>query len=393
MSLSIVITILILLLSAIAIIRGWYIGSIRQLFSTLGLAIGLIIGILVSGFIVGAFHSSSLKVIMALLITLSSTMGFLIIAENLGYRVKGGIKISLVNEIDSAVGSIFALITIILSVWIISSIISFSSFANLNPNILNSPLVQLIDSNLPSVPSVITRLGTLIDPNSFPKVFVGLEPAPINSSIKLPNIEGMNNAINMDKYSIVKVAGQGCGGIVEGTGFVVGNDLIATNAHVIAGVASPVIYDSNGAHSSQTISFNPDLDFAVLRVPNLSGKPLVFDSKVAANSSPALILGFPGDGSLSAKSAVVLDEFNAVGRNIYDKGNIKRSIYEIKSNVLPGNSGGPLIESNGQVIGVVFAQSINYKNIGYAITADQAVNEINQAISNPVPKNTSQCVK
>jgi S1-C subfamily serine protease len=88
-----------------------------------------------------------------------------------------------------------------------------------------------------------------------------------------------------------------------------------------------------------------------------------------------------------------LDEFLANGSNIYGQGSTQRQIYEIKGSVMPGNSGGPLVMTNGQVIGMVFAQSTSYNHVGYALTMKQVVSEIHQTENNPSPTSTGACVE
>ena len=105
------------------------------------------------------------------------------------------------------------------------------------------------------------------------------------------------------------------------------------------------------------------------------------------------VLGFPGGGNFDATPAVVLDDFTAAGRNIYDQGNTNRDVYEIKATVIPGNSGGPLINTSGAVIGVVFAESTTYNQVGYALTTPQVLSEIHQAEARNQTVSTGSCAE
>jgi S1-C subfamily serine protease len=105
-------------------------------------------------------------------------------------------------------------------------------------------------------------------------------------------------------------------------------------------------------------------------------------------------MGYPGGGPFSATPAAIIEEIDASGRNIYGNGVTLRSVYELQANVIPGNSGGPIIESNGDVIGVVFAQSTTYQNIGYALAMAKISSEINQAKTSSLsPVSTGQCAE
>jgi S1-C subfamily serine protease len=132
----------------------------------------------------------------------------------------------------------------------------------------------------------------------------------------------------------------------EGSGFVVGPDLVLTNAHVIAGVAVPDVIDSSGPHPAVPVVYDPVLDVAVLRVQGraLTGAPLKLDPDLVARNQAAAVLGFPGGGSFTYGPAGVMAAFQATGWDIYGNVQTTRSIYEIDAVVRPGNSGGPLVE-------------------------------------------------
>jgi S1-C subfamily serine protease len=139
------------------------------------------------------------------------------------------------------------------------------------------------------------------------------------------------------------------------------------------------------------IWFDPNLDFAVLRVPHLAGSSLDISSAHVASGTPAAVLGYPGGGPFSAGTAAVLDEFTASGRNIYGTGNTNRDVFEVQATIIPGNSGGPLVAKNGSVIGIVFAESTEYQHVGYALTTPQVITELKQATLNNQTVSTGRC--
>jgi S1-C subfamily serine protease len=254
--------------------------------------------------------------------------------------------------------------------------------------------VSFLNRKLPPAPNVVADIGHLIAPNGFPHVFIGNEPTfPTLSQTTLPTSAALIAAVNRDRASVVKIEGQGCGGIVEGSGFVVGDGLVATNAHVVAGVARPYVIDGNGTHLSTPIWFDPNLDFAVLRVNDLAGGPLTFNIGTIAQGVPGGVLGYPGGGNFTAGTAAVINEITAIGRNIYGQGGTVRDVYAIQATVIPGNSGGPLIDMNGNVMGIVFATSATTNDIGYALSVPQVINELHQAENINQPTSTGDCAE
>lgn len=389
---GIIIDIVIFILIVVSIARGWQIGWLRQFFSTIGFFGGLFLGAIIQPHVVNFAHTTLSRTILTLVITLGMAFFLLTVGEYVGYRLKARIHIKRLNTVDNFLGSVISLVTILFSIWLCAAILGSLAVPELQTAINSSVVIRYMNKHLPSAPVLISDIGSLIDPNGFPEVFVGGEPAP-NSNYSLPSATAMQPAVDQDAASVVKIEGVGCGGIVEGSGFVVSNGIVATNAHVIAGIAHPYIYDSNGSHAATVIWFNPNLDFAVLRASNLAGKPLSIDPNIVKNGTGGAVLGYPGGGPFSASTAAVLNEFNATGRNIYNTGNTTRSIYELKANVIPGNSGGPLILQNGEVDGVVFAESTTYSEVGYALTSNQIIASINLAKAQNTVHSTGSCAE
>ncbi len=184
----------------------------------------------------------------------------------------------------------------------------------------------------------------------------------------------------------------GCGQIQEGSGFVVAPGIVVTNAHVVAGIARPTVEDANGVHPTSVILFDPSYDLAVMRVDGLDERPLQLDPDQVARGVQAAVLGYPDGGPFDAVPAGVLAEFQAQGRDIYGQGLTLRNVYEIQALVRPGNSGGPLVQPDGEVIGVVFSRSTTNDDIGYALTSPGVLSRVLQAQAAPKAVGTGPCV-
>lgn len=387
-----VVDLIIILFAIGALVRGYEIGFIRQLFSTIGFFGGLWLGGLLQAQLVDLADTPLGKTSITLSCTLGLALILLAVGEWLGIIIKRKLHSKAFVPADGVLGSILSVVTLLIVVWLLANLLQGLPGSKLRDVGKDSAIINQLDQSLPPAPKIIAGLGELINPNGFPDVFAGQEPPP-GELVDQPGLEGFKTAIASTRDSVVKITGPGCGGLVEGTGFVVDSNLVVTNAHVIAGIDDINVIDDNGYHTAVPIWFNADLDFAVLRVNNLAGAPLEINQTDVPEGSAAAIMGYPAGGSFEADSAVVRDEFIAVGRNIYGEGRSSREVYELQTQIEPGNSGGPVINQNGEVLGMVFAESTNYERIGYALTSDEVMDDLSQAKAESQLRDTGSCAR
>jgi S1-C subfamily serine protease len=246
---------------------------------------------------------------------------------------------------------------------------------------------------LPRPPSLLAQVRTFFDRFGFPEVFAGLPPAPAGP-VEQPTQAEAARAFEAADQSTVRIVGQACDRIQEGSGFVVEGNHVVTNAHVVAGVANPEVQRQGGGEfAATTVLFNDDLDLAVLRLQTSPAEPLTFVPETLDRGSPGAVLGYPGGGPLQGDEAAVRRSLFAIGRDIYGEDTIRRHVYELQANVAPGNSGGPFVSVDGRVAGVVFAASTTSDSVGYAITSEEAIPEVQRAIESDSPVSTGPCVR
>ena len=131
---------------------------------------------------------------------------------------------------------------------------------------------------------------------------------------------------------------------------------------------------------------------AVLRTSAPLGPVLRVSSNLVSRGTQAALLGYPENGSLSIGPAGVNQEVTALGKDIYNNASVTRGVYELNADVLPGNSGGPLMGPGGQVVGVVFSRSTVYSNVGYALTSPGVLSRVQQAALQRSPVGTGPCI-
>lgn len=373
-----------------SVARNWHSGFLRQFWAAFGFFGGLIVGRWMTNLTLTITHNPADRALITIITMFGMAIFGLSIGEYVGIKLKYKWLNSKINPVDNVLGSLFTLVAVLLSIWLIASVITRVPSPTVKTEINRSKIIAALNNILPPAPTLISELSHLIDPNGFPDVFVGNEPIP-RGNISLPLLGDFQTAVNADRYSVDRIQGLGCGGIVSGSGFVVAPGLVATNAHVVAGIANPYVEDVNGRHRAEVILFDPELDFAVLKTNNLAGAPLSIDSADQSPGTQGVVLGYPGGGSFSAGPSAILDEFNASGRDIYGSGLTVRAVYELQADIIPGNSGGPLIEKNGAVMGVVFAKSTTYQNVGYALAMAKVNSEVHQAEGSTTAVSTGQC--
>ncbi len=375
---------------ALAAIQGLRLGAIVQLLSFGGFWIGLYLGALLASVTVHWVHAQSARTSVALVTmlgvaTLCGVAGRIV--GNLAFsRVHRGIA----GSLDSAFGVVVAVIASLLAAWLLANTLVNSSSLSLNAAIDQSKIIRSLDTVLPAPPSVFSRVQSFLSAEGFPPVFAQLAPASAGP-VALPDNALLLQAVDHAEASTVKIIGNGCGQIQEGSGFVVGPGLVVTNAHVVAGIAHPMVRDSAGDHPTSVVAFDPFYDLAVMRVNGLTEPSLALDPNEVDAGSQAAVLGYPGGGPFTADPAGVMAVFQAEGRDIYGQGLTVRNVYEIQAVVRPGNSGGPLVLPDGQVIGVVFSRSTTNSDIGYALTSPGVLARVVRAESVQASVGTGAC--
>lgn len=373
-----------------SITRGASVGLVRQFFSLAGFLSGLLLGVLLAPVIASLTQGQISKTFFVLITILFMASVMSGLGEYLGLKLADAAKRYKASRLDPVLGAVFGAAVTLLVAWLLAAMLANNPARAVSQPIQHSKIIKTLDRLLPPAPPLIARIGKVINPNGFPQVFVGLEPTPA-PPVNPANSADVEQAIKTDAASVVKIEGRGCGGIIDGSGFVAADNLVITNAHVVAGVPTPTVVDRNGRHATTAILFDPDLDIAVLKTSHLAGLPLPLALSDVNRGTAGVVLGYPGGGTFMAVPAGVLQEFIATGRNIYDRGLTKRHIYELQTTVEPGNSGGPLVLPDGTVIGVIFARSESTEGIGFSLTSTEVLPKIRQSQTLGQPVNTGPC--
>jgi S1-C subfamily serine protease len=245
--------------------------------------------------------------------------------------------------------------------------------------VTGSSLSRLVSRALPPPPSALQLLRRLVG-NGNPEVFSVLQPG--RASGPPPAGIPLSTAVATRVIaSTVKVEGTACSEIIEGSGFAVANDLVVTNAHVVAGESpgnTSVLLPGGSTLPARVVMYDPNRDFALLSVPGLGEAPLPIVAPQLGEAGA--VFGHPeGQDPVAVSPARVSQEENAIGPDIYDNHNVTRAILVLASSLAHGDSGGALVDTNGEVIGVAFAISADSSGTSYALNTT----ELRQALAEP----------
>ncbi len=376
---------IIILLVVAAAIHGLRLGAAVQILSFAGAIVGLVIGVVLVSAIAPHLHTNFTKTFVSLLLLLLPCGIFGGVGRQLGARLWGKIRGHAIAHLDAAAGAAIAMAGTLVFVWILASVMVNSPVPTISSQIENSSIIEGVANVMPPIPQELSSIERLLSADGFPLVLTQIGPV---TPVKLPPQATVRAAVEKVGMSTVQVTAFGCGAgllVEKGSGFVVAPGLVVTNAHVVAGSNRVVVSDEAGYHNAYPVLFDPKYDIAVLRVSQLSDPPLHLDPTYVNRGVDAVVLGYPlGRPSLNAQPAGVLTRIDATGYDIYGNQLTTRWMYEIQSLVRQGNSGGPLVEPNGTVIGVVFSRQSDNDHIGYALASPGVLSRVVQAEHEPI---------
>lgn len=361
--------VVIIVVAIAAAVGGFRLGFVTRVVSWIGLGIGLAVAIRVLPLVLDRLRGNDQLVLLAA--TLAVVFAGAFIGQGIGFMIgnrlrprdrDGGASVRLIDGLAGAVAGIAGVMVL---VWLLLPVLGGASGLP-SEQARSSQIARQLDARLPDAPDSILALRSLFGEDNFPAVFDALRPTP---DLGPPPVETGITAETGSRVarSVVKVQGVACRQVQDGTGWVVAEDLVVTNAHVVAGERETEIFRDDGSRADATVvAFDPSRDLAVLRVPGLDRDPLT----VVPSSAEAAggVFGHPGGGPMRVAPFSVSRRITAVGRDIYGTGVTSRDVLELRSTLRPGDSGSALVNSAGNVVGVAFAIAPDRVDVAYALS-------------------------
>jgi S1-C subfamily serine protease len=387
-----------LVLIALALLfafSGFRQGLIVSAASFLGFFGGAVLGAQLSGPVADRISGSSVtRVFAALVVVLAGALLGQVLAGAVGRAVRKRVTWEPAKMVDSVAGAVLSAAAVLLVAWMVATPLASSPFPQVASQVRSSALVQAVDKAVPdSVRSVYSNLREAIERRGLPDVLDPLTPtearevqAPDKSLETSPVVASVSG-------SVVKVTGiaPSCSRQIDGSGFVYAAERVMTNAHVLAGVTNPKVEAEGEEYDATPVFVDPQTDIAVLDVPGLPQVPLTFAAQPVDTGADAIIMGYPGGGPFFVGAARVRDRGEISGPNFRNTGTVTRDVYALFGTVRAGNSGGPLFDPDGHVLGVVFASAITDPNTGYALTASEVANAATQGATAQARVDTGPC--
>ena len=338
---------------------GWAQGFVAGALALFGFAAGAFIGTRIGPLVLDEGSRSPWSPAFALVGALIAGMVFAIGFEGIGARLRGRVTSPAATAVDGFLGSVLTACVGIGIVWVLGAL-ALANGGEARREVQRSTLLQAINTVLPPSSGLLDTLARL-DP--FPRID-GPEarvPAP---TARIARADGVRAAAD----SVVKILGNACGLGVEGSGWVAGNGLVVTNAHVVAGQKDTrvLVRGREPGLDAVVVSFDPKNDLAVLRVDGLDAPALALAGNPKTGTSAA-ILGFPGNGPYDVRAGRVGETREVITQDAYGQGPVRRSITSLRGAVRSGNSGGPMVDKDGQVVTTVFAATTSGPRGGFGV--------------------------
>lgn len=274
--------------------------------------------------------------------------------ELLGVHLRGRLGSSL-GGLDGAAGAVLTAALGLLLVWIAGAV-----------------ALQTVGGDRPAVrqalqrSTVLSALNRRLPPSgSVLKLLARFDPVPRvdgpEAGVRAPSARiARDPQVRAAQPSVVRVLGTACGLGVQGSGWVAGDGVVVTNAHVVAGQEDTTVQlgGDGPRHDADAIWFDPRNDLAILAVSGIRGTPALRLRTSARVGTSSAVLGFPKNGPYDVRPARLGPTTTALSQDSYGRGPLKRRLTAFRGLVRPGNSGGPMVDGSGAVVTTVFASRV-----------------------------------
>lgn len=387
--------VVLLALIALSLYAGWRQGVLSAILSALGVAAGLVVGLAAAPLAVRSVGSNAARAVIVTLLVVGFVAVGNVVGAAAGSQLRAGVRHRFARRLDSALGAVFQALAAALVLWFISIPLAASLPGAPGEAVRSSRVLTGIDRAAPAGMSTLpARLAALLDESGLPPLVSPFD-APRGAHVDAPDATAVEaDVVAHVRPAVVQVVGDAsaCQRRLSGTGFVIEDDYVLTNAHVVAGTNTVVLDTVVGVKPADVVLYDPENDIAVLHADRLGIAPLRWASKPLETGDDAVVMGFPLSGPFEAEPARVRGRLRISGPDIYAHGRVEREAYTVRGDIRQGNSGGPLLTTNGEVAGMIFGAAMDASDTGYALTANQIISRVGEVRSLDASVATQSCV-
>ncbi|MFF0541721.1 MarP family serine protease [Nocardia thailandica] len=395
MTASVWLDVAVVLIALVAASTGWRQGAVASALAFLGVALGAVAGILIAPHILKHLSEGRSRVLGGILLIVLLVIVGEVAGMVLGRAARSGIRNPFARSVDSLTGAVLQAVTVLVAAWLLALPLATASQPSIAAAINGSKVLADVNEVAPAwLRRVPNDFSKLLNTSGLPDVIGPFGRAPI-AAVEPPDPSVLASPVAASlQPSVLRIRGQAqsCQRALEGSGFVVAPERVMTNAHVVAGTNQVSVDTARGALDATVVLFDPSKDVAVLSVPGLTA-PVVQQAPAAARpGDSAIVLGYPGGGPYTASAARVRETLDLTGPTIHRDGTVEREVYTVRGQVRAGNSGGPLVDTDGRVLGVVFGAAVTDDDTGYVLTLNEVRRELDSAEASSVRVDTGACV-
>lgn len=393
---SLVVDVLIVIAVLLAVRVGWRQGALAAVLAAVGIIAGLVLGAVLAPLAMGLSNQAAVRFLLAvgvliLLVGLGQLVG-----TSLGMALRDRMRTRSGQRVDSSIGAVFQAAAAIVVIWLVSLPLASNLGGQPGQALRESRVLSSLNAVAPSrLAALPNGLAALLNESGLPPLVSPWQRSGADVEVDAPAVNiGDPELAERVRPSVIHVLGdaEACSRRLMGSGFVTEPDYVITNAHVVAGTDKVRLDTVLGLKEADVVYYNSDVDIAVLHSPGLGLDPLPWAEQAAATGDDAIVLGFPQSGPFTAEPARVRDRLTIAGPDIYSTGRVERDAYTVRGSIRQGNSGGPMINPEGQVLGVVFGASVEDSDTGYALTADEVRGHVGDVTQLVDATPTGSCV-
>ena len=378
-----------------SLVGGWRRGALAAVITAVGVVSGLIVGLAIAPFALSATDSTTLRVALLIALVVVFVGVGNAAGAAAGAQVRGSVRSRTTRRVDSLFGAGFQALAMALVLWFISIPLAAALPGQVGDAVRGSKVFTTIDAAGPAgVGKVPAKLAAMLDESGLPPLVSPFGP-PRGAQVAAPDPDILDpDVVEAVRPAVVQVMGDAgtCQRKLTGSGFVVADDYVLTNAHVVAGTDVVTLDTVLGMKKAEVVYYDPEVDIAVLHGDKLGIGPLSWAQGPLMLNDDALIMGYPLSGPFEAAPARIRGRLNISGPDIYASGRVDREAYVIRGEIRQGNSGGPLLNPEGDVVGMIFGASLDSSDTGYALTADQVRSRIGEVERLTTAVDTQVCV-